>query len=483
MSSTVIESAATPTKLTLLKLCFLFLVSAFSSELIAASAMHNKASKPNLVIILADDLGYGDVGFTGSKQIKTPHLDALAQSGVTFEQGYVSAPVCGPSRAGLMTGRNQVDFGFDNNLVKRSPQYHKDHFGLPLTEITIAQRLQALGYTTGLMGKWHLGDEAHFQASKRGFEQVWTYPVGGHDYFRSEPNGSGYLSPLESNYKKPDPITYITDDTGNESVDFIRRNNDKPFFLYASFNAPHAPLQAPEEDIKRYAHIKDERRRVYSAMVHRLDVNVGKIIAELKAQNLFNNTIVVFLSDNGGPKAKNNPWTINAPFRGSKGNLLEGGIRVPFIMSWPNKIKPNTRYAHAVSALDLTPTFVDAAGGKIVKKDKLDGVNLLPFITNDNEVIRKKDMMWRFTVSASILDGDWKLVRLPDRLPLLYNLKTDPSELNNVAAQHLERVETMLKTLGDWDISTPQLLYQEGARYKREQLDAYDKSYQLIQPR
>lgn len=456
---------------------------AVCSVSVTAAELNSSGQKPNLVIILADDLGYGDVGFTGSKQIKTPHLDKLAASGVTFDQGYVSAPVCGPSRAGLITGRNQVDFGFDNNLVSRAPQYNKDHFGLPLSETTIADRLQKLGYVTGLMGKWHLGDETHFQAQKRGFDDVWTYPHGGHDYFRVDPKSKEkYLQPLISNYKTPEPITYITDDTGNESIDFIRRNSDKPFFLYASFNAPHAPLQAPEEDIKRYAHIKDEKRRIYSAMVHRLDVNVGKIVDELKTQNLLDNTIIVFLSDNGGPKAKNNPWTINAPFRGSKGNLLEGGIRVPFIMSWPNKIKSGSRYSHAVTALDLTPTFVKAAGGEIVKKDKLDGVDLLPFITTDTQLARKKELMWRFTISASILDGDWKLVRLPDRLPLLYNLKTDPSELNNVAMQHLERVKRMLKTLGGWTLSTPELLYQEGSRYKREQLNAYDKTYQLTQP-
>jgi len=442
----------------------------------------NNAKKPNLVIILADDLGYGDVGFTGSKQIKTPRLDSLAQSGVIFKKGYVSAPVCGPSRAGLITGRNQVNFGFDNNLVSRSAQYNAEHFGLPLSEVTIADRLKKLGYVTGLMGKWHLGDEPHFQADKRGFDDIWTYPHGGHDYFRSQPNSGKYLSSLMSNYKTPDPITYITDDTGNESVNFIRRNNNKPFFLYASFNAPHGPLQAPDEDIKRYAHIKDEKRRIYSAMVHRLDVNVGKIVDELKAQNLFNNTIIVFLSDNGGPKAHKNPWTINAPFRGSKGNLLEGGVRVPFIMSWPSKIKAGTHYTHPISALDLAPTFVKAAGGNITKKDNFDGVNLLPFVKRNKLITRKKEMMWRFTVSASILDGHWKLVRLPDRLPLLYNLKTDPSELNNVALQHITRVNSMLKTLGDWDMSTPQLLYQEHARFKRIQLDAYDREYQLVQP-
>ena len=439
--------------------------------------------KPNFIIILADDLGYGDVGYTGSTEIKTPHIDALAKSGVIFEQGYVSAPVCGPSRAGLMTGRNQVNFGFDNNNVKPGPQYNREYFGLPITEKTIADRLAKQGYVNGMIGKWHLGDEAHFKAPKRGFDEVWTYPVGGHDYFRSEPNGEGYLSPLESNFKTPDPITYITDDTGNESAAFIKRNKNKPFFLYASFNAPHAPLQAPQKDIDLYKHIKNENRRIYAAMIHRLDENVGKIVAELKANNVYDNTVIVFLSDNGGPGTGKKSRTVNAPFRGSKGILLEGGIHVPFIMSWPNGLKANSRYEHPITTLDLTPTFVALAGGEILPKDKIDGVNVYPYLTGENTGNPNQQMKWRFTVSASIRDGDWKLIRLPDRLPLLYNVKEDVAELNDVAAKHPERVVKMLKTLGTWDISTPQHLYMEGARYKKEQLKSYDAQYRITQPK
>jgi arylsulfatase A-like enzyme len=439
--------------------------------------------KPNFIIILADDLGYGDVGFTGSTQIKTPHIDALANSGVTFTQGYVSAPVCGPSRAGLITGRNQVNFGVDNNIGADLPQFNKNYVGLPVTEKTIADRLKELGYVNGLIGKWHLGDAEHFHPTKRGFDEVWTYPVGGHHYFKSEPDGKGYLSPLESNYKTPDPITYITDDTGNESVDFIKRHKDESFFLYASFNAPHAPLQATEEDLKLYAHIDEKRRRTYCAMVHRLDVNVGKIVAALKKQKVYDNTVIVFLSDNGGPVENNKPWTINAPYRGSKGILLEGGIRVPFVMSWPEKIKAKSTFNKPVSSLDLTPTFVELAGGEITAEDKMDGVNLYPFLKGDKIEAPHTDLKWRFTISASILEDNWKLVRLPDRLPLLYNLNEDVAELNNVAGQNKEIVERMLKKLGDWDVSCPQVLYLEGAKFRRIQLDQYDNKYQLTQPK
>ncbi|MGM0532611.1 MAG: sulfatase [Bacteroidota bacterium] len=437
-------------------------------------------SKPNLVIILADDLGYGDLGFTGSTQIKTPNIDALAKAGVEFTQGYVSAPVCAPSRAGLMTGRNQVEFGFDNNLGAHLPQFNEDYLGLPVSEKTMADRLAELGYVNGLIGKWHLGEAEHFHPLKRGFHETWTYPAGGHNYFRSEPDGKGYLAPIECSYKEPDPITYITDDKGDECVDFIRRHKHEPFFLYASFNAPHGPMQATEKDLELYAHIKDEKRRTYCAMVHRLDVNVGRILDELKKQELYENTVVVFLSDNGGPCTSN--ASLNAPFNGHKGTLLEGGIRVPFVISYPGTLRAGETYNNPVSSLDLTPTFVALAGGTIPANDKMDGVNLLPYISGENTRSPHDNLMWRFTISASIRDGDWKLIRLPDRLPMLYDLSEDISEQNNLADQNRERVERMLKKLGNWDVSCPQVLFLEGDRFRRKQIDLYDEEYQLEQP-
>lgn len=436
--------------------------------------------KPNFVIILADDLGYGDVGFTGSTQIKTPNIDALAKSGVIFTQGYVSAPVCGPSRAGLMTGRNQVNFGFDNNPIVGLPQFNPNYVGLPVSETTIADRLAKLGYVNGLIGKWHLGEADHFHPLKRGFHEFWGYLGGGHNYFPTKTNGEPYSNNILCNYKEPQPITYITDDKGDECVDFIRRHKDEPFFLYASFNAPHAPMQATESDLKLYDHVKDEKRRTYCAMVHRLDVNVGRIVDELKKQKVYDNTVVVFLSDNGGPCEHNT--SINAPLNGQKGILLEGGIRVPFAISYPGKLKAGSIYKNPVWSLDLAPTFVALAGGEIPEQDKLDGVNLLPYIAGEKAERPHFDMKWRFTISASIREGDWKLVRLPDRLPMLYNLSQDISEQNNLADQHRPRVERMLKELGDWDVSCPQVLYLEGNRWRRMQVDLYDAEYQLAQP-
>ena len=438
-----------------------------------------KMVKPNFIIILADDLGYGDLGFTGSSQIKTPNIDALAKSGVFCSQGYVSAPVCGPSRAGLMTGRNQVNFGYDNNLTDALPQFNPDHSGLPIVEKTIADRLSELGYVNGIIGKWHLGEAEHFHPTNRGFHEFWGYLGGGHNYFQEENDGAKYNRPILSNYKTPQRITYITDDKGDECVDFINRHKDEPFFLYAAFNAPHAPMQALEKDLKLYKSIKDEKRRTYAAMVHRLDVNVGRIVTTLKKQKIYDNTVVVFLSDNGGPDTNNG--SINAPFNGRKGILLEGGIRVPFVISYPKKLK-NGIYDKAITSLDLTPTFVALAGGKITKKDKLDGVNIYPHLSNVTQDAPHNKMLWRFTISAGIRKGNWKLVRLPDRLPLLFNLDQDISEQQNVAKENWDLVETLLKELGDWDVAAPHVQFLEGDRWRRNQLDLYDKEYQLTQP-
>ena len=420
------------------------------------------------------------MGFTGSSQIKTPHIDALANDGVIFTQGYVSSSVCGPSRAGLMTGKNQVRFGFDNNLTNYLPQFKDEFHGLPVSEKTLATRLAEKGYVNGLVGKWHLGDKEQYHPLKRGFHEFWGYLGGGHHYFRSLPKGKGYDCPIECNYKEAQKITYITDDKGDECVDFIRRHEDKPFFLFASFNAPHAPMHAKEEDLKLYSHIKDEKRRAYCAMTHNLDLNVGKIVAELKAQNIYDNTVVVFLSDNGGPTPNN--ASLNAPLRGGKGILLEGGIRVPFSMTWPAKIQAGSSFNKAVSSLDLAASFTELAGAKF-RAEEMDGVNLIPYITGEKSGQPHESLKWRFTISAAMVSGDWKLVRLPDRLPMLYNLKDDLAEQNNLAFEERDRLESMLKELGDWDVRLPHPIFMEGARWKKEQLKLYDRDWSLVQPK
>lgn len=438
-----------------------------------------QAEKPNFILIVADDLGFADLSMNGSEQIKTPHIDRLAKEGVKFTEGYVSSPVCSPSRAGLLTGINQVSFGHDNNLAVNQPGFDPQFMGLPLTQKTIADHLKPLGYVNGLIGKWHLGYESHFHPLKRGFDEFWGYTGGGHDYFTSDPEGKGYMSPIECNYKTPQPITYITDDKGDECVDFIKKHKDEPFFLFASFNAPHAPMQATEEDLELYKHIKPEKRRKYAAMVHRLDVNVGKIMDALQEEGLKENTLVVFISDNGGPVDSN--ASINAPYNGQKGILLEGGIHVPFIMNWPSNLRGGKVYDKPVTSLDIAPTFLGLAGGN-GKEAEFDGVNLIPYVVGKNEEIPHEELKWRFTISAAVRKGDWKLVRLPDRLPMLYHLPSDISEQNNVALQNLDVTEKLLKKLGDWDVSLPHPVFLEGAVWKKRQLSLYDAKYPLKQP-
>ncbi len=436
--------------------------------------------KPNIILIVADDLGFGDLGINGSTQIKTPNIDKLAKTGVNFTEGYVTSPVCSPSRAGFMTGKNQVSFGYDNNIGGSQLGFDPEFLGLPISQKTIADYLKPLGYINGLIGKWHLGDAPQFHPLKRGFDEFWGYTGGGHNYFPSEPDGKRYNIPIQSNYKTPNPLTYITDDVGNECVDFIQRHQKDPFFLFASFNAPHTPMQAVAEDLALYEAIPDKKRRTYAAMVHRLDVNIGKIMQALELAGVAENTLVVFISDNGGPVDSN--ASLNAPYRGQKGILLEGGIHVPFIMNWPKKLPTGTVYNKAVSTLDFVPTFMEIAGGKVSESDNFDGVNLIPFITKENKVVPHPNLKWRFTISAAIREGDWKLVRLPDRLPMLYHLPTDTIEQNNLALKEVAKTEALLKKLGTWDVHLPHPVFLEGAIWKRRQLGLYDAEYPVTQP-
>lgn len=442
----------------------------------------NSGEKPNFILIVADDLGYGDLGFTGSSEIKTPNIDELARTGTIFTQGYVSSPVCSPSRAGFITGINQVEFGHDNNLPRKAePGFDPQYLGLPLSQKTIADHLKPLGYISGLVGKWHLGYEAQFHPLKRGFDEFWGYTGGGHDYFTAKAKGMGYLSPIESNYRTPQALTYLTDDKGDECVDFIKRHKQSPFFLFASFNAPHTPMQAPEEDLKLYAHIKNKKRRTYAAMVHRLDVNVGRIMETVKKEGLQNNTVIVFISGNGGPTDTN--ASLNAPYRGQKGIVLEGGVHVPFIMKGAEIIPSGYTYTKTVTSLDLVPTFLALAAGDIEIKRSFTGINLMPYITDKIEASPHKELHWRFTISSAIRQGNWKLIRLPDRLPMLYHLPSDISEEKDVSLENLAKTKELLLKLGEWDISLPHPVFVEGSEWKRRQLSLYDKDYQLEQPR
>ncbi len=439
------------------------------------------ARKPNIIMIVADDLGFGDLSLTGSTQIPTPNIDRLAKTGTFFSQGYVSSSVCSPSRAGFITGINGVEMGYDNNMGGARPGDDGRFLGLPVDQKTIPTMLKPAGYATGMVGKWHLGDKEQFAPTKRGFDEFWGFRGGGHDYFKAEADGKGYNAPIECNYKTPQPISYITDDMGDESIGFIGRHKAQPFFLYTSFNAPHTPMQATEADLKLFNYIPEKNRRVYAAMVHRLDVNVGRIVDEVKKQGLTDNTLIVFFSDNGGPVDQNN--SMNAPYRGQKGTLLEGGVHVPFIMNWPGKIAAGRVFADPVSSLDMAPTFNALAGDEALKPNReFDGVDLMPYLSGAKTGLADRELKWRFTISTAIRRGNWKLIRLPDRLPQLYDLSKDVAERDNLASRNLGRTQEMLKTLGRWDVRLPYPLFQEGAGWMKHQVDLYDKSYPIEQP-
>jgi arylsulfatase A-like enzyme len=381
-----------------------------------------------------------------------------------------------------MTGKNQVSFGFNDNLFPSQPGFDPNYVGLPLTETTLADKLKALGYVNGLIGKWHLGEKPQFHPLKRGFDEFWGFLGGAHDYFTAKPNGEGLDGLINCTYKTPDPLTYITDDIGHECVNFIHRHKSDPFFLLAAFNAPHSPMQATEADLKLFAHIKDNLRRTYCAMVYRLDQNVGKILNSVKEEGLDNKTYVVFMSDNGGPMNAISNGSVNAPLRGQKTTLLEGGIRVPFIMKWPAKLQAGRKIEVPVSSLDICPTFISAAGGILMAKDNFTGVNIIPFLTGQTDKIPHQTLEWRYTVGTAMRDGDWKLIHLPDRLPMLYHLSEDISEQKDVALQNLDRTKAMLKKLGNWEVHLPHPVFHEPADWRIRHLGFYDAEYQLIQP-
>jgi arylsulfatase A-like enzyme len=434
--------------------------------------------KPNIVLLFSDDAGYADFGFQGSKVMHTPNLDKLASEGVRFSQGYVSASVCGPSRAGLMTGRYQQSFGFEENNV---PSYMSsnsaldgENMGLPLDQVTIGDHLKALGYTTAIFGKWHLGGADCYHPTKRGFDEFYGFRGGARSYYEY-PNIQNVPreNHLERNFEGyAEPERYLTDRLGEEAVDFIERNQNKPFFAFVSFNAVHTPMEAEEKDMAEFPLLSGKRQQV-AGMTLALDRACGLILDKLKELGLEENTIVVFTNDNGGPTDKN--ASINLPLAGTKSNHLEGGVRVPYIMRWPGEIKENTVYDYPVSTMDLLPTFVAAAGGDSKALKNVDGVDLLPFIKHEDTNRPHNVLFWKKACRASVRFGDWKLLRFPDRPAELYNITKDESEQNDLAAKYPDKVREMYKMIFDWEstLERPRWLLQR--KFENVDIDRMDK--------
>ncbi len=477
--------------------------------LCCASPAPAQARKPNVIVILADDLGYGDTAVYGSTIAKTPNIDALAASGIRFTDGYVTNPVCAPSRAGLMTGRYQQRFGYEFNPAGRDRTG-----GMSLHEITIAQIMKSAGYATGAVGKWHLGEPAGHYPTDRGFDYFFGTEAGS-DYIVDPRPGDEYIGPGGRDIVVPaaglsampqgdrieavlqrirarQPVMrdgkvvrlneYLTDAFTKEAVDFIDRNRSRPFFLYLAQHAPHTPLQAPEKYLGRFRDVKDPAKRVHAAMVAALDDSVGAVIATLQRDGIYGNTLVFFLSDNGCPGYVFGACS-NTPLSGYKRWLAEGGVRIPYIVSWPGHL-PAGRIDHRqVSSLDILPTAAAVARAKLPTDRVYDGVDLLPFLDGESDGIPNPKLYWRDGVDFAMRDGDSKLwicdiasrptasdekakamkfrhqrpkrtvpaVGPEGRHVMLYDLADDVGELHNLAATRPSEVARMEAEIAGWN--------------------------------
>ena len=440
------------------------------------------AQPPNIVVLLADDLGYGELGCYGGKDIPTPHIDSLAKNGVRMSDAYVTAPYCAASRAGLITGRYQTRFGFEFNPIGARNEDPK--IGLPVGERTIADDLRDAGYATSLVGKWHLGGTAKFHPQRRGFDEFYGFMHEGH-YFvpppwkgtttwlrrRTLPNGhkgrwtssdgriiwSTHMGYHEPDYDANNPIlrnsqpvdeqAHLTDAITREAVSFIDRHREQPFFLLVSYNAVHSPMQGTDPYMEKFQHIDDIHRRIFAAMLAHLDDSVGEILAKLRQHKLEENTLVVFFSDNGGPTRE--LTSSNAPLRGEKGWLYEGGIRVPFLMQWKGKVPPGTTYRQPITSLDLAATFRAATKVRPQPEQNTDGVDLIPFLSGQNKGAPHEALFWRVGDRHALRQGNWKIVRHgrgdnPDQWEL-YNLADDIDESDDLADASEERLNELLK--------------------------------------
>jgi arylsulfatase A-like enzyme len=422
------------------------------------------AAKPNVLLIVADDLGYNDVGFQGGKEIPTPNLDELAAQSLRCTNGYVSHPFCSPTRAGILTGRYQHRFGHENN-----PAWLPEDTiaGLPLTETTFPQVMKQAGYTTGAVGKWHLGAHPQFHPNRRGFDEYFGALGGGHQYFPGDKGGVEYTIPLNRNGQEEAHTKYLTEQFGDEAAAFVGRHagEEKPWMLYLAFNAPHTPLQAPSKWLGQFAHISDKNRQIYAAMVAALDEAVGQVLKKLEETKQRENTMIFFVSDNGGPnlaaKSGSN-FTDNTPLRGAKGAVYEGGMRVPFLVSWPAMIQPGV-YEPPVIALDFLPTSLAAANEAGLTPKNLDGVNLLPFVCGERTSTPHDTLFWRSGGPGgnnAVRRGHWKLVRLGQAEPELYDLGTDIGETKNLAAAHPEIVQDLVSAIAEWEKGTIAPIFQ-----------------------
>ena len=405
--------------------------------------------RPNIVLVVADDQGYADVGFHGSPDCRTPRLDAIAREGVRFDNGYVTHPFCSPSRAGLMTGRYQQRFGYENNMVVDPDD---PATGIPPEERMLPELLAEAGYATSFVGKWHLGAHPRFHPFERGFQHMYGFIGGGHDYFEHGYPGAKdqHLYPIVRNGEVVEEKTYLTTALGREAADYVRQTAGRPFFLYLAFNAPHSPLQAPDEMLEQFAHLPDVRRRTYAAMVWAMDEAIGQVDDALAEKGLKDDTLFVFINDNGGPAGNASD---NTPLRGTKRTLYEGGVRVPFLMRWPGTIREGSVYSQPVGAWDILPTALAAAGAPLPADREIDGVDLLPYLSGEKAGAPHERLFWRCFDGheAAVREGNWKWVRNgPDAKPELFDLSKDIGEKHDLADEQSEVAERLEAAWNGW---------------------------------
>ncbi len=391
-------------------------ISLIATAMCLSRATTYSAERPNIVVLIADDLGYGELGCQGNPQIPTPHVDSIATNGVRFTNGYVTASYCSASCAGFMTGRYQTRFGYEFNPIGANND--DPHVGLPRSQLTLAEMLRDAGYATGLIGKWHLGGAAAYHPLRHGFDEFFGFLHEGHFYVpppytgvttmlrrRVLPDGgkgrwagadliySTHMGHDEPPYDANNPIlrggqpvgeeSYLTDALAREAVDFIDRRAQQPFFLCVAFNAVHSPLQGSNRLMSRFDSIEDIQRRIFAAMLANLDEAVGAILSQLRNKGLEDNTLVFFLSDNGGPTRE--LTSSNKPLRGGKGDVYEGGLRVPFLAQWKGTLPPGMVYSHPVISLDVFATAAAVTGDSSSAKHVDDGQNLLPYLTGPSK--------------------------------------------------------------------------------------------------
>ncbi len=481
--------------MTVLRICLVVCL----ASVVHRGADATAADIPNLIIVLADDMGYGDMGCMGSDQLITPHLDALAASGVLCSQGYVASSVCSPSRAGLLTGRDPRRFGYEGNLNQSAENYatRPELLGLPPGEHTLGDHLRAAGYATALIGKWHQGMGAGFHPNERGFDYFCGMLGGSHSYFPQPGKHSLQRNgqPLEE-WSSP----YLTDFFTDEGLRWIAGQQEadpsKPWFIFMSYNAPHGPLQATEQDLTRFTHIKDPKRQTYAAMMFALDRGVGRLREYLKATAQLDKTLIVFFSDNGGATG-NASW--NGPLSGAKGCLKEGGVRVPMVWSWPTVLPQQSRHDSPVSSLDLLPTFLAAAGSEplplsaprshedknnrrraVARFGPYDGIDVLPQLRGD-KTAKPRTLYWRLQGQAAVLNGQQKLIRLSHRPAQMFEPASDLGEIQDLAITEPERFNALFRLLGQWEATLPTVpLWDSSPFWSGESAQIYDNL--LVRP-